>query len=457
MKEYEDNVNDQDVSEDSGTDVPCSGPDAQDIEKTEKLLADARVIMDDISSQKKKFALGLVLGLVISAVICAVVFGIVYRRAVDSQEAESTAVSEETQTEGLIDDTVISKISSLVATLDAYYLEDIDQDALVEGIYKGLVDAVGDKYTTYYTAEEMEVKEEKDSGEYSGIGATLSKDPDTENVVIIRIAEDSPSEESGLQVGDIIVSADEYIGAEMDLDDFVSHVRGEDGTEVHLVVERDGEQFELDVERANIDLTVVDGFVINGDIGYIGIGTFNQKTAEQFEQTYEELEAEGISSLIIDLRANGGGLVDAAVEVCDYILPEATIVYTEDKNGDREYITSDDEESIDLPIVLLVDENTASSSEIMAGALRDNDAATLVGQTTYGKGIVQWVFRLTDGSGLKLTAQQYFTPDGDMIHDVGITPDYEVEYEQVDPGVDDITDSQALKAIEILRKAVDED
>ena len=435
MKEYEDYINSQEAPE------YCDS-DAQDIEK---------------SSQKKKFALGLVLGLAISAVICVVAFGIIYRRAMDSQEAESTAVSEDTQTTGLVDDAVISKISSLVATLDAYYLEDIDSDALVEGIYKGLVDAVGDKYTTYYTAEEMEVKEEKDSGEYSGIGATLTKDPDTDNVLIIKIAEDSPSEESGLQVGDIIVSADEYIGAEMDLEDFVSHVRGEDGTKVHLVVERDGEQFELDVERTSIDLTVVDGFVLDGDIGYIGIATFNQKTAEQFEQTYEELEEEGISSLIIDLRSNGGGLVDAAVEICDYILPEATIVYTEDKNGDKEYLTSDDEESIDLPIVLLVDENTASSSEIMAGALRDNEVATLVGQTTYGKGIVQWVFKMSDGSGLKLTAQQYFTPNGDAIHGVGITPEYEVEYEQVDPGVDDITDSQVLEAIDIIRGTKEED
>ena len=435
MKEYEDYINSQEAPE------YCDS-DAQDIEK---------------SSQKKKFALGLVLGLAISAVICVVAFGIIYRRAMDSQEAESTAVSEDTQTTGLVDDAVISKISSLMATLDAYYLEDIDSDALVEGIYKGLVDAVGDKYTTYYTAEEMEVKEEKDSGEYSGIGATLTKDPDTDNVLIIKIAEDSPSEESGLQVGDIIVSADEYIGAEMDLEDFVSHVRGEDGTKVHLVVERDGEQFELDVERTSIDLTVVDGFVLDGDIGYIGIATFNQKTAEQFEQTYEELEEEGISSLIIDLRSNGGGLVDAAVEICDYILPEATIVYTEDKNGDKEYLTSDDEESIDLPIVLLVDENTASSSEIMAGALRDNEVATLVGQTTYGKGIVQWVFKMSDGSGLKLTAQQYFTPNGDAIHGVGITPEYEVEYEQVDPGVDDITDSQVLEAIDVIRGTKEED
>ncbi len=403
---------------------------------------------------KHKFALGLILGIVAATLVVGVTSAALLRTMALKYATES-ASEEENKSSEFIDDEAKAKINTMIASLKAYYIDDVDLDTIKEGLYSGIMDSVGDKYTRYYTKEEMEAKAETESGEFGGIGATLTQDKNTKKVTVVKLTEDSPAQKAGLLEGDEIVSADDYVATEMDLDEFISHVRGEVGTTAHLVIKRDGETMEKDIERATLSVTVVDSTVIDEKIGYIAISTFNKKTAEQFNAEVEELTDKGVEGLIIDLRANGGGLVDAAVEVCDTILPEGTVVYTENKEGEKQVFESDDEHQLNLPIAVLVDENTASAAEIMAGAIRDYEWGTLIGTTTFGKGIVQWVFTLNDGSGIKITAEKYYTPKGDAIHGIGIKPDIEIDYELTDPGVDDITDNQVLKAIEVLEKEID--
>jgi carboxyl-terminal processing protease len=322
-------------------------------------------------------------------------------------------------------------------------------------LYAGLFDNL-DVYSQYYTAEEyQELYESSVSGTYCGIGASLQQDEATKAVTIVHVYDDSPAQEAGLLADDIILSADGYDASEMDLTEFVSHIRGEEGTTVHLTVYRAGEseELEFDIVRRSLSLPTVSSDMI-GTTGYIQVTEFTDATPEQFSNALESLKSQNMESLIVDLRSNPGGMLTAVCDMLDEILPEGLIVYTEDKAGERVEYNSTDDKSLDLPLVVLVDGNSASASEIFAGAIQDRNAGTIVGTTTYGKGVVQTIRSLPDGSAFKLTTNKYFTPGGTCIQGIGIEPDVEVEYEFLG-GEDDAYsyefDSQIQKALEVLQ------
>ena len=351
---------------------------------------------------------------------------------------------------------VESKVAFIEALIREYYYKDVDDETMTEGIYAGIVDSLGDDYSAYYTPEEYQDEMVDTTGNYGGIGASLQKDPDTGMVEVVRIFDGVPAEKAGLKQGDILISADGHIGQELDLDVFVHYIRGEEGSTVEIVYERDGEQNTVNIVRESISIPTIDHRMLKDDIGYIEISEFNLSTADDFKAALEDLQSQDMKALIIDLRSNPGGLVDICTDILDMILPEGTTVYMEEKDGDRTTYKSDAANYIDIPIAVLINDYSASASEIFAGAIRDFHYGTLIGTKSYGKGVVQVTLPLNDGSAVKLTIAQYFTPSGECIDGVGITPDVEIEYEYTgDEDADEYdyySDNQVNKAIEILTK-----
>ena len=349
----------------------------------------------------------------------------------------------------------LAKLKYITALINAYYYEDVDGEALGEGIYKGLMEGLNDPYSVYYTKEEYENLMIDTTGNYAGIGAVLSKNIETGQVTIINIYDGAPAGKAGLKAGDVIVSADGHRAESEELDTFVRRVRGEEGTKVLIEYERDGEKNVAEVTRAQVSVPSVKYEMLEGNVGYIYIAEFSGNTKEQFDEALKDLKAQGMEAVIFDLRYNGGGLVDSVTEILDEILPEGITVYMEDKNGERTDYTSDAEHYLDLPIVVLTSENTASAAEIFAGAIRDFDYGILIGEKTYGKGIVQTTIPLTDGSAIKVTMASYYTPKGECIHKKGIKPDIELEYEFLggeEDAYETSKDNQIQKALEELKK-----
>ncbi len=355
----------------------------------------------------------------------------------------------------VLDADAVAKINELAAYIDLYYYDDAGAQALKDGMYAGLVDGVDDKYSTYYTAEEYAQSQISMTGKYYGIGAGLTQDTSTMVVSVNKVYEGTPSEAAGLLAEDIILSVDDVESTTMELTDLVQLIRGEEGSTVHLEVYRPAtdEYLSFDVERANVTLPSVASEMLTEEIGYIRIESFETDTASQFETALAELENAGMQSLVIDLRYNGGGLVDSVVQILDDILPEGLLVYTEDKYGNRQEYKSSGETQFDYPLAVLINGDSASASEIFAGAIQDYEYGTLIGTTSFGKGIVQSLFKLSDGDAVKLTTAKYFTPKGNYIHGVGITPDIELEYEYLNPDGEAYEmqyDNQIQKAIEVL-------
>ena len=349
---------------------------------------------------------------------------------------------------------VESKVAFIEALIKETYYRDVDQETMTEGIYSGIVSSLGDPYSGYYTADQYSQLMIDVSGEYGGIGASLLKDPDTGEVMIIKIYDGFPAKKAGLKEGDVIISADGQMGDEMDLEIFVKYIRGEPGSVVEIKYRRDGEENVVSVTRENIIIPTVAHRMLKDNIGYIEISEFSNSTAKDFNEAMNDLDSQGVEGIIIDLRSNPGGVVDTAVDIADALLPKGLVVYLQDKQGHRTNYNSD-ASWVDTPLVVLVDGNSASSSEILVGALRDYDRATIVGTKTYGKGIVQSTLPLGDGSAVKLTIAEYFTPNGDSIDGVGIEPDVVVEYEysgdEDAEEYDYLADSQVQKALEILK------
>ena len=362
---------------------------------------------------------------------------------------------DEELTADVLSEPIQSKIAELLSALSQYFYQDLDNSAMAEGLYKGLVDSLGDPYTTYYTVQEYEDYTSSISGIYYGIGAVLLQDINTREITITRVYDGSPAQEAGLKAGDVFVSAAGIEAAGLEVSEFVTYIKGAEGTTVDLVVKRDGEELSFTVERRKVKVLTIESKMLENKVGYIQILEFNAGTTEEFESALKELKVQGMKSLIVDLRDNPGGMLDVVADILDDILPEGLLVYTEDKYGNRSEYTSSGKEELGMPLVVLVNENSASASEIFAGAIKDFEYGTILGTTTFGKGIVQVVLPLSDGSAVKVTTAKYYTPNGNYIHGVGIEPDVELEFEYQgddNEAYDIMKDNQVLKALEILKQ-----
>lgn len=394
--------------------------------------------MEEKKQGRHSFSRGLIFGIVI---------GVVAGLAAAAASGTVSSLVSYTSSDLSYED----KIEIIEAYIEEYYIGEVDEEALEAGILSGMLSGLDDDYAAYYTAQEMEDLLEDNSGEYAGIGISITMSDDGYPTVY-KVFDGTPAAEAGIQVNDIIIEAAGVTDFES-LDDVVAVVRGEAGTTVDITILRGDEEIELTVERQNIEVETVTWEMLDGSIGYIYISEFDTVTEDQFKEAVDELVADGAVGIIFDLRDNPGGQLDTVVAMADYVLPEGTIVTVEDASGDVDEYTSDDENQLDLPMVCIINGNSASASEVFVGALKDYGVATVVGETSFGKGIVQSLWQLSDGSGIKFTTAVYYTPSGFSLHGVGITPDVEVSLpdDAYDDGVlDDDEDTQLQAAIEVL-------
>lgn len=323
---------------------------------------------------------------------------------------------------------LINKIYTVRKIIDDEYVSEIKEEDLVEGAVKGYVEGLGDEYTEYFTKSEMDEFKAEVQGNYVGIGIYMMQNTKENNIVILYPIEGSPAEKAGLKTGDIIKKVDDTEFTGEDFEKVSTYIKGKEGTKVKIEVERKGERLTFEVERKKIDLYPIKSEILQNNIGYIKVSSFDDDCAKEFKQTYNELnKSNKLKGLIIDLRNNGGGIVDEALDMADLILDKDKIeLISTNKNGEEEIKKSKSNPVINVPIVVLVNGNTASASEIFAAALKENGKATIVGEKTYGKGVIQELISLRDGSGIKVTIEEYLTPNRNKINKVGITPDKEV-------------------------------
>lgn len=328
--------------------------------------------------------------------------------------------------------------------IEARYVTDVDETKLMDGAISGMVQSLGDPHSIYMNADTFEQLKEHTEGEFGGIGVTMGfKD---NKVTIISVLDDTPGQKAGLQAGDEITAVDGTPVTEMQPEEVAMHIRGEVGTEVTLSISRDGQTQDYKITRATIKLDTAKGVMLGDGMGYIRIASFSENTGKEFKAAYESLEQQGMKGLIIDLRENPGGLVTSCVDIANMVVPKGPIVSVVERDGSKEVHESNLEES-KYPIVVLIDGNSASASEILAGALQDTGAATLVGTKSYGKGSVQVVVPMLHNDGLKLTIAKYYTPNGRCIDGTGIEPDVEVDMPE-----NATTDVQLEKAKEVLQQ-----
>ena len=345
---------------------------------------------------------------------------------------------------------VNKKLDQINSLIEDYYLyeDEIDEDTLIDGIYSGYAEALGDPYTEYYDEKETEALYESTSGEFSGIGATMSKSADSDEITVSNVYDDSPADKAGLKQGDVIYQVDDHSASGQDLETVVSWIKGEQGTEVVLHVLRDGTEVELTATRDIIEVHTVSSEMKDNQIGYIAVSEFDSVTYDQFKEALDNLELQGMQGLVIDLRGNPGGSLTTVTDMLKLLLPEGTIVSTKDKYGNTEEITCDGKHEFTKPLAVLVNQYSASASEIFSGAIQDYGTGTIVGMTTYGKGVVQQLMDLGDGTCLKVTIAEYYTPSGRSINGTGVEPDVEVEYEYDKNNPE--ADNQLDKALEVV-------
>lgn len=436
--------------------------------------------MGDIDLESKsKFWKGVLVGVLVTAFAGLIVVGgaagiFLIGRSVMDNRAQVQSLAEGTDNGGTPEinwSQVEVKSRRLQAIIESYFLFDKDNHRMEEFIYKGLVAGLDDPYSVYYTREEFEDLMEDTTGEYCGIGALVSKSMTTGVVSISKVFKGTPAEEAGLRSGDIFYEVDGVeVTADLDLDILVKqHVKGEEGTTVHLKMFRPSveDYVEFDVVRRQIEVPTVENRMLAADVGYISVSQFDEVTTQQFKQAIDSMEKQGMKGLIIDLRGNPGGVLDVAVDMVDYLLPDditkyakgagsTLVVSTADKNEEGESYYCKDGHEVDFPIVILQDGNSASASEVFAGAMRDYGQAKLVGTTSFGKGIVQSLLPLGDGSAIKITTAHYYSPSGFDLHGVGLEPDVEIVFEypeDLEEGEEltDAMDNQLQKGIEVLR------
>ena len=356
------------------------------------------------------------------------------------------------------DDSVVTrrtekKLEMLRELIDEVYLrsEDVSDEDLREFLIKGYVSGLGDPYSVYYDKDETESLFESTEGKFGGIGVSITQDYETGAMTFVNVYEDGAGAEAGFQAGDILYKVDGEDVTGQDLNNVVAKIKGEEGSNVEITVFRGDymEEYTATATRKIVEVQTVEHEMKDDGVGYIQITEFDDVTYDQFTSALEDLTGQGMTGLVIDLRNNPGGNLDTVCDILDLILPEGTILSTKDKNGDGDTYTSDEEHKLEIPMSVLTNENSASASEIFAGAIQDYGVGTLVGTTTFGKGIVQQIFPLTDGTSIKLTISEYFTPSGRNIHGIGIEPDVEIEYEYDVENPD--MDNQLEKAIEIVK------
>lgn len=385
---------------------------------------------------KNKFWKGVMAGVFATAFVClaavAASVGIYMFGSQTLTRAQNSSGEASGEAASLDMEQVNQKLGVILDLINEVYLFDTDPSLEEAGIYKGLMYSLGDLYADYYTPEEMQAMQEQTTGEYCGIGAMISQDRMTNVATVTKVYKDSPAEEGGLLPGDVLYKVGDLDVTAMDLDTIVEqHVRGEENTSVSMTVYRNGEEVELTMVRRQLEIQTVEYEMLDEKTGYLEVSEFDTVTADQFKAGLDQMTSQGMERLVLDLRNNPGGELNAAVAMIDYLLPDGeTIVSIADKNGEGETYSSEDGHQMDLPVAILVNGNSASASEVFTGAMKDHDRAVVVGTTTFGKGIVQSLYTLKDGSGIKLTTEHYYTPEGTDIHGAGIEPDVSVELKE---------------------------
>lgn len=382
--------------------------------------------------RKTGFVKGLVLGIALTAVVT-----VAAGRVRIFTQTGTAPTDERTQ----------QKIRLIEDLIDKNYLEDVDEASMTDSMLKGLLQGIGDDYADYYSKDEYKEILSSTQGDYRGIGIIMQQSEETNEVLVVGVYKDTPADKAGIKAGDMLIQVDDILCKETALERVAAAIKTGEADTVHLILERDSESYEVDVTKEDIQVPVVGSEMLEEQIGYIQITQFTGLTPQQFAEHYEDLKKQQMKALIIDLRNNPGGLVDSAVDTLCQILPEGLVVYMQTKDGTKTEYSCDGENPIDIPMVVLVNEYSASASEIFAGAVHDYGVGTLVGTTTYGKGIVQKTFPFTDGSAVKMTIAYYYTPSGTCIHGEGIEPDVKVELPQ-----DAQSDLQLEKALEVLKK-----
>ena len=431
--------------------------------------------MEDLTREKKRsFWGGILAGVFITGTLLTILFIVLLEKetalvearmgevtsAAQSSKSSSSGKNTDSKTEvktdgDLIDNDFVEKAELIYDSVVKrfYFEDDIDETAMKENMYKAIIDSLGDKYAEYYTAEELEEMFMSSEGVYYGIGAYVMLDEETGYPLLTKIFKDSPASRAGLQDRDIIyaVNGENLFGYK--LDEAVALIKGPENTEVNLTVYREGEPdyLEITVIRGKVESPTVEYEMKESGIGYLQITEFDEVTTEQFYTAYDALYAQGMKAMILDLRSNGGGNLDTVLNIGERMLPKGIITYTEDKAGKREEYKSRGKSVISIPLVVLTNGYTASASELLTGALHDYGLATVIGTNTYGKGIVQTIYPLSDGSGIKITTSRYYTPNGVCIHEVGIAPDIELEYDAELYSTEKI-DNQLQYAIDYLKE-----
>ncbi len=402
-----------------------------------------------MEENKKQKIYKIIMLIFVTALVTALITSvIVYNYAINGNSIKVTSSSEATDLE--------KSISKFKKIIDEYYLGDVDEEKLKEGALKGYIEAIGDEYTEYYTKEEMDSFEEDTLGNFTGIGIYMVKDTENNVIKVLTPIEGTPAYNAGIQPGDIISKVDgvEYTGEQMT--EAANKIKGEVGTTVKLGIIRGTESLELEIKRENIKINHVESKTLDNNIGYLKLSTFDEGCADEFKQKYDELNAnKNIKALVVDLRNNGGGLVEEALNIADYFTDkDSKLLITVDKKEKEEIRKAKQSKYINVPVVVLINENTASASEILAGALRDNGIAKIVGTKSYGKGVIQEVLTLQDGTGIKITTNEYFTPNKTKINKVGIEPDETVNLPETVKNVltvEEKDDTQLQKAQELLK------
>lgn len=399
---------------------------------------------EEQSMERKKYIRGFLTG-----ILCTLLIGGIGFKAYDTVQYKE-------RNQGAVTDAFVQKAKFIEETVKDSYTGETDDSLMEEYMYKGMMASLGDPYSAYYTQEEYEDLTAETTGSYKGIGVVMQQNTGTMQVEVVRCYEGAPGEKAGLLPGDIIIQVNGEDAASMELSEVVDKVKSsEDGT-AHLTIAREGETdyLQIDVPLEEVNIPVVAHEMLEENIGYIALYEFTEQTEPQYKSAFQELKEQGMERLIVDVRGNPGGLLTSVCDILEDILPEGLIVYTEDKDGSRREYTCDGDNELNMPLAVLINGNSASASEIFAGAIQDYGLGTLVGTTTYGKGIVQSLIPLSDGSAIKTTTAKYYTPKGRCIHGTGIQPDVE---EELNEGLEQETsipheeDNQLQKALEVVK------